>query len=87
MMWTLRNKHKIKAHFEPWGDEILARIENSLDETFTADNEKLDIEKVDGEPYPILTVNDTGHSFGIIMFYVVKEMYGVYLLAFKEFVS
>lgn len=86
-MWTLRKKDKIKAHFSPWGDEILKRIENSLDEEFAAGNVEQHIEKVDGEPYPILTVNDTGHSFGIIMFYVVKKMYDVYLLDFKEFVS
>lgn len=88
MRWALRNQDKIKTYFEPFGDDVLTRIKESLNKEF-AENKDVEkhIEKVDGHPYPILTINDTGHTFGIIMFYVIKKSYDVYLLAFKEFVS
>ena len=87
MRWALRNQEKIKEHFEPFGDEILSRIKDSLDKAFTSDDLEKHIENVNNEPYPILDVNDTGHSFGCILFYVVRKTCDVYLLAFKEFVS
>lgn len=87
MRWALRNQEKIKAHFEPYGDEILERIKGSLNQAFMSKDVEKHIDKVDNEPYPILDVNDVGHTFGCILFYVIKKTYDVYLLAFKEFVS
>lgn len=62
---------------------MLQRITQSLDAAF----KKGDIEIEPGEPYPLLVVNDVGHTFGIIIFYVVGRMYDVYKLAFKEFIN
>lgn len=87
MRWALRNQDRIKAHFEPYGDEILERIKESLEQAFKSDDIEKHIDKAENEPYPILDVNDVGHSFGTILFYVIKKTYDVYLLAFKEFIS
>ena len=88
MRWVLRNQEKIKAYFEENGDKILKRIKDSLDKEFST---YLDIEQhievVEGEPYPILNVDDAGHSFNTINFYVIRKQYDVYTLAFIEFVG
>lgn len=83
MRYALRNKDKIKAHFEPWGKQMLQRITQSLDAAFKAGT--YDIKQA--KPYEVLTVNDTGHTCGIIVFYVIGRMYDVYKLAFKEFIN
>lgn len=88
MRFALRNQEKIKAHFEPNGDEILNRIKESLKNAFSSydDIEKY-IDDLENEPYPILCIEDVGHSFNMIAFYVIKKKYDVYNLAFKEFIG
>lgn len=56
MRWALRNQEKIKAHFEPYGDEILERIKESLNQAFTSKDVEKHIDKIENEPYPILYV-------------------------------
>lgn len=88
MRWALRKQDKIKAHFEPNGDEMLERIKKSLADAFATyiDIER-HIETVDGEPYPVLSVGDAGNTSNLVVFYVVRKQYDVYTLAFKEFVG
>lgn len=88
MRWALRRQDKIKAAFEPKGDEILTRIKKSLADAFANYKDiEQHIETVDGEPYPLLCIDDAGHTFNMIVFYVVRKQYDVYTLAFKEFVG
>lgn len=90
MRWALRNQEKIKAHFEPFGQDVLNEIKRSLDTFFKGckqgDVEKLS-EQIKGEPYPILMIPYTGNSSADVLFYVVRKTYDVYLLAFKEIVG
>lgn len=86
MRYVLRNQERIKNAL---GEELLQRILGSLKhgfEQYGSDIEK-EIETVEGHPYPLLTLNDAGHSFNVIVFYLVKKQYDVYTLAFKEFVG
>ena len=85
MRYSLRNHKKIS---ETYGDKFLIRLLNSLNEEFQPGiNRELDIREVTGEPYSILTVDDTGHSCGLILFYVISKTYDVYNLAFKEVIN
>jgi len=88
MRYALRNQSKIKAHFEPNGQEILDRILKSLDSHF---NKYQTIELIDQEPvrldYPLLFINDEGHSCAMIAFHVLEIKYDIYRLAFKEFIG
>lgn len=45
------------------------------------------IESVDGHPFPLLTLEDAGHSSNVVAFYVIKKQFDVYTLAFKEFIG
>lgn len=88
MRWSLRNKDKIKKHFEPNGDEILNRLEKSLNEAFLRyKNIDVYIDNIENEPYPVLCIDDAEHSFNMIAFYVISKKYDVYNLAFKEFIG
>lgn len=71
MRYALRNIEKIRSYFEPYGDEIIDRILKSLVQ----------------DVRPVLSINDLGHSFGLIEFYIIKKTYDVYILAFKRFVN
>lgn len=84
MRYALRNKQKIK---EALGEDILSRIISSLDDHFKKNPDKLETEDMDNEPYPILLINDSGHSFIMIAFYVIDSKYDVCKLAFKEFIG
>lgn len=87
MRWSLRNQKKIKSYFEPHGEEILQRIIKSLDMAFLSNNIDNFISNWENEPYPVLCIDDAGHSFNMIAFYVLKKQYDVYNLAFKEFIG
>lgn len=88
MRWSLRNIDKIKKYFEPHGEEILNRLEQSLNEAFLRyKNIDACIDNVENEPYPVLFIDDAGHSFNMVSFYVVSKQYDVYNLAFKEFIG
>lgn len=83
--YSLRNQQKIKAHFEPHGDEILKRIIKSLDDHF---ENKAFLELNDsGDKHPGLIINDSGHTVNMIVFFVISITYDVYNLAFKEFIG
>ena len=79
--YALRNREKIKNVL---GEDTLNRIVKSLDMAF---KKPLLIREHEGERYPVLTVNDAGHSVNIIDFYVIGKQYDVYKLAFKEFIG
>ena len=85
MRYALRNIEKIRSYFEPYGDEIIDRILKSLEDYFatTTGIEKDIVQDV----RPVLSINDLGHSFGLIEFYIIKKTYAVYILAFKRFVN
>lgn len=86
MRFVLRNQQKIK---DALGDELLQRILKSIRQGFEqyGNGIEKEIETAEGHPYPLLILNDAGHSFNVIVFYVVKKQYDVYTLAFKEFVG
>lgn len=94
MRWILRNQEKIKAHFEPHGDEILERIKQSLNHFFTIDRSYFPppfknlegyFDDIPGEKYPIISINDMGNENRMIEFYVVGKQFDVYKLAFRGF--
>lgn len=87
MRFVLRNQSKIKAYYEPNGEEILNRIKESLNNAFASNNIEKYISNWDNEPYPVLCIDDAGHSFNQIAFYVIKKQYDIYYLAFKEFIG
>lgn len=80
--YSLRNKKKIS---DKLGIKNLTRIVTSLNEAFKTD--LIELHSVEGEKHQILNINDTGHSCGLILFYVIRKTYDVYNLAFKEFVN
>lgn len=96
MRYTLRNQNKIKAHFEPNGEEILNRITGSLDNFFSSVTDKSKdgmrciyetFYKDGGDPYPVIAVNDIKDPDRMIEFYVIGQTYDVFNLAFKGFIK
>lgn len=94
MRFALRKQDKIKAHFEPHGDEMLNRIKESLTRYFSADRSDFseglrdiesDYNQLPGEPYPTIAINDVGNANRMIEFYVTGKQYDVYHVAFKGF--
>lgn len=94
MRFALRKQDKIKAYFEPHGDEMLNRIKESLTRYFSADRSDFpeglrdiesDYNQLPGEPYPTIAINDTGNPERMIEFYVTGKQYDVYHVAFKGF--
>lgn len=94
MRFALRRQEKIKAHFEPHGDEILTRIKESLTRYFAADRSDYpdglraiedDFNQLPGEPYPTIAINDVGNDERMIEFFVTGKQYDVYHVAFKGF--
>jgi len=85
MRYALRNQKKIKAHFEPNGQELLNRIIKSLDTHFEK-NETIEIFD-SGEEFPLILISDVGHTVNVIAFYVLEIKFDVYRLAFKEFIG
>lgn len=96
MRFALRRQDKIKAHFEPNGDEMLNRIKESLTRYFSANRSDFpeglrdiedDFNHYPGDPYPTIAVNDIGDPDRMIEFYVTGQQYDVYHLAFKGFIK
>lgn len=96
MRFALRRQDKIKAHFEPNGDEMLNRIKESLTRYFSANRSDFpegfrdiedDFNHYPGDPYPTIAVNDVGDPDRMIEFYVTGQQYDVYHLAFKGFIK
>lgn len=93
MRYSLRNQHKIKAHFAPNGEEMLKRITDSLDNFFNISQflisrkglEYFIQPQIPGELYPRLSVNDVGSENRMIDFYVVSLTFDVMRLAFIGF--
>lgn len=94
MRWALRRQDKIKAAFEPHGDDVLTRIKESLTRYFSADRSDFpdgyreiedDFTPIAGEPYPTIAINDVGNDSRMIEFYVTGKQYDVYHVAFKGF--
>lgn len=92
--FALRKQDKIKAHFEPNGDEMLNRIKESLTRYFSADRSDFpeglrdiesDYNQLPGEPYPTIAINDAGNPERMVEFYVTGKQYDVYHVAFKGF--
>lgn len=78
--YSLRNKHKIEKAYSA---KFLKRIIESLDEAFNMNG--LDIE--DSNPFPILIINDKGHTCGFVVLHVINQTFDVYNLAFKEIIN
>lgn len=89
MRYALRNQNKIKAHFEPHGQEILDRIIMSLNIHFEKEDPITEhAEAVEsGEQYRVLIINDEWHSCACISFYILEIKYDVCRLAFIEFIG
>ena len=83
MRYSLRSKDKIAAAFSA---AILDRIIKSLDDHFKS-SISIDITKQEGERYPLLIINDSGHTTNMIVFYIVGSKFDVVNLAFKEFMG
>ena len=88
MRYTLRNQDKIKSHFGEDGDILLKRILDSLDSFFKSKYNIDDfIFNEQSQPYPILSIADAHHTSNIVSFYIIRNAYDVYHLAFKEFIG
>lgn len=89
MRYALRNQQKIKAHFEPHGQEILDRIIMSLNLHFEKEDPITEhADKLEpGEHYRTLIINDEGHTCACISFYILEIKYDVCRLAFNEFIG
>ena len=80
--FSLRNQDKIAKHYDR---KYVERMLNSLKIYFEAGNiEKIQIE---GDRFPVIFVNDSGHTVNDFVFYVIRKTYDVYNLAFKEVIS
>lgn len=86
MRFALRNQKKI---CEQLGKDLLDRILLSLQKALEYYGDRIDsqIEEVEGYPYPVLTVDDAGHSFNLVSFFVIRKRYDVYTVAFHEFIG
>ena len=84
--YALRNKHKIIQHYNPGGDKILQRIILSLDNYFQKEVPE-PYKLIEDEKYPLLLIDDQGHTCALIVFYVIDIKFNVYRLAFKEFIG
>lgn len=82
MRFSLRNQKKIEKAYSP---AILKRIMESLKEEFKKGVIRLEDDA--STKYKMLAINDTGHTCGLIIFYVLSVTFDVYNLAFKEFVN
>jgi hypothetical protein len=87
MRYALRNQDKIKAHFEPNGQEILDRIIKSLDKHFEKGNPLEEANWCEVDKYDKIVINDEGHTCACIAFYVLGIKYDVCRLAFDEFIG
>lgn len=83
MRYALRNQSKILDKFD---QKYLDRIIRSLDAHFKSYKEIEEIESK-GERYPIIHVDDVGHTVNMFEFYVIKKIYDVYNLAFKGIIG
>lgn len=82
--FALRNQSKIESHFDK---EVLDRILKSLKEYFKTDVKESDIHKSPNDKYKTLSINDAGHTCGLIVFYILDIKYDVYRLAFSEIIT
>lgn len=90
MRYALRNQDKIKAHFEPNGDEILQRIIESLNFHFEHYIDPIkghEGYEGDNTGYKSIFIDDKGHTCQIIAFYIIEITYDVVKLAFSEFIG
>lgn len=77
--FALRKQEKIKKEL---GDDLLKRMVDSLKKAFsTYPNIDDHIEPWEGEPYPILTIDDSGHTSNMVAFYVIRKKFNVYTLS------
>lgn len=90
MRYALRNQEKIKEYFEPNGEKMLRRINESLKEYFS-ESDQGDVENncnhISGESYTTLSIPDVGNENREIQFYVIGRQYDVLKLAFKGFIK
>ena len=84
MRYSLRNQHKISAAY---GEKFLQRVLTSLDEAFKEGKPKPEEHTLQGEDYPVIDINDEGHTCGIILLYIINKTFDVYNLAFKEVIN
>lgn len=88
MRYALRNHQKIKANFEPNGQEILDRIIMSLNIHFEKEDPITEhVSKLTDEKYWTLIINDEGHTCACISFYILEIKFDVCRLAFIEFIG
>lgn len=81
--YSLRNQGKISDHYN---QDFVNQLNNSLKELFNSDR-PIKTETREGEPYPILIVNDIESPVITFAFYHYQTTYDVYNLAFKEVVK
>ena len=90
MRYALRNTDKIKSYFEPNGEKVLKRINESLEDYFSQ-TDWSDIESncdhISGESYATLSIPDISNENREIQFYILGIKFDVFRLAFKGFVK
>ena len=82
MRYSLRNQNKISAAFD---EKFLKRVLDSLTESFKENRPPPELHKDD--PFPIIYIDDEGHSCGFIVFHVIRKTFDTYNLAFKEIIN
>ena len=87
MNYYLIDQQKIECDFAPFGADIINRMLKSIKNAVIGDGKRVSLDIWEGEPYPVLTVNDIGHTCGLICFYAVGIVHGTIILKYKEFIS
>lgn len=83
MRYVLRNQHKIeKAYDKKILDRINLSLKNHFDKT-----DKLDAVLCYGDANHTIMIDDAGHSFNMVAFYVISTVFDVVTLVFKEFIG
>lgn len=82
MRFALRNQEKLKTHF---GERAVAVMMAALKDAAGKHKDISELSLISCKPYPFFVLPVTDCQVKNIAFYVVKNMYDVYVVAFKEY--
>jgi len=80
--FSLRNQDKIAKHYD---EKYVKRMLDSLKIYFEAG--KIEEIQIEGDKFPVIMLDDCGHTVNMFVFYVIRKTYDVYNLAYKEVIG